>query len=763
MHGQWHCGLTILHFLARNYVLAFSRVSCLAPSQNEKQNEKALFAPPSTGVARLHIVVCPMKLSSGASSPLARAVLAALLAAAPLQPFELPARAVTPPAIERPSALLADFSIPKVDLPDASSFSLPKFDTSSFSLPKFDVPDVSSLSLPSDSQLAAAKDAAMASLQDFNAQLGPAFEGAKAQFGPALDDAKAQLGPAVQDALSATKTILQNAPAAQKAMLDKSFSPEALEARERVAKEAKERFAAEKAALAAQQAADKVAREEASAAAAKARREAEAQKRAEVAGAAAERNRAAIEAAEAHAKEMKAKQAEAAAARAAKYRGITSRAEQGEAEATEMLRDPKAAAAKKAAAAAEKAAAEKAAAEKAAAEKAAAEKAAAEKAAAGDAAAGDAVAEKPDAETAEAEKAEAEKVAAEKAAREKAAPWPFLLSPASSPTARWTTNRVTNPMREEPLEDPVGGALQPWSQQQQQLSRFTPMPSPHPLDETLEQLPVKHPEAEQLLVVAPPTPPPWYMRFAPSPPPSPTPPPPPPRIKCQPPGRYVFFHAYNARGVGGLAVDRFLSCAANESHAGLEQRDGALRVYRGPVECRGLPAVLTTHEQPAMLDVRSAARDEIDETFSWAFARNMTVLRHPVSRVWALYAHGRRRGYLPFLMKNLSWFLERPLLNINQFFGIDYAIGPDERPWDDDPTPPGKNSAFVLHQSELFNRMTRSFGEPLHEYGKGEAVEWMNRTCGGVSFGNPSCAENGMQSPYGEPFEWTPLIATDCH
>ena len=400
---------------------------------------------------------------------------------------------------------------------------------------------------------------------------------------------------------------------------------------------------------------------------------------------------------------------------------------------------------------------------KAKAEKAAAEKAAAEKAAAGDAAAGDAVAEKPDAETAEAEKAEAEKVAAEKAAREKAAPWPFLLSPASSPTARWTTNRVTNPMREEPLEDPVGGALQPWSQQQQQLSRFTPMPSPHPLDETLEQLPVKHPEAEQLPVVAPPTPPPWYMRFAPSPPPSPTPPPPPPRIKCQPPGRYVFFHAYNARGVGGLAVDRFLSCAANESHAGLEQRDGALRVYRGPVECRGLPAVLTTHEQPAMLDVRSAARDEIDETFSWAFARNMTVLRHPVSRVWALYAHGRRRGYLPFLMKNLSWFLERPLLNINQFFGIDYAIGPDERPWDDDPTPPGKNSAFVLHQSELFNRMTRSFGEPLHEYGKGEAVEWMNRTCGGVSFGNPSCAENGMQSPYGEPFEWTPLIATDCH
>ena len=78
---------------------------------------------------------------------------------------------------------------------------------------------------------------------------------------------------------------------------------------------------------------------------------------------------------------------------------------------------------------------------------------------------------------------------------------------------------------------------------------------------------------------------------------------------------------------------------------------------------------------------------------SFANASNITVLRHPVDRVWSYYAYGRQNGFKEFLDYPIDHFLEDPELAAN--------VSTDCQ---------GKCPAFGFHSTQLFNSMTRTLG-----------------------------------------------------
>ncbi len=191
-------------------------------------------------------------------------------------------------------------------------------------------------------------------------------------------------------------------------------------------------------------------------------------------------------------------------------------------------------------------------------------------------------------------------------------------------------------------------------------------------------------------------------------------------IQCREPSAYIYWHVMKT---GGLAVDEMLECACKQGPrtCAIWHRDGS-NSLKGDRKCaeRPGPSVLTTHGTPNSLDLHEGQLDmkmadlpDIVHTHSWANASNITILRHPVARVWSYYAYARQNDFPPFKEQSLAYFLSQPHINIVR----QYGGGSSFKPISVDPATGEKlqinSNGFELHQSQLFNRMTRVFGQQV--------------------------------------------------
>ncbi len=213
-------------------------------------------------------------------------------------------------------------------------------------------------------------------------------------------------------------------------------------------------------------------------------------------------------------------------------------------------------------------------------------------------------------------------------------------------------------------------------------------------------------------------------------PPLPSPPPPSTdnviaSIGCMQPSNFIFWHVMKT---GGLALDDMLQCActAGPLTCAVWHREGT-NVIAGDHECElhPGPTVLTTHGTPSSLDLhdkqrkaRITDRHKTLKTASWAHASNITILRHPVKRVWSYYAYGNEKNYKPFKEHPLEFFLSQPQHDITR------ELFPTESLDDDDDDE--ADESFNVKPFQLYNRMTRTFGQEGNE-------------CGGPTFGEPLC------------------------